>query len=432
MTGDRDLEKRVLALETLLDLSQSFILFAKLEELGNFLLLTLIGQFSFARAAIFLERWTHHGALPPVAARGIEKSRLSHCELAWTSGIGKAVRDSEGAFVDLATLAQAEPGDNVARELFALGFRTAVPVAAKGHAIGLILVGDRVSHEEFSPLDRQMLVSTIEIAAVAIENSLLYESLRRSNEELTSKNVRLEEMNRLQAEFLQNTSHELRTPLTVILSYAEFLKLPEVGHASRVEFSENILLNGERLLSLIERLLALASLSASRTGVAAALVDVNGLLAEEVELARPAAERAKLTLVVNGSPDVGAAVLDSGRTREIIRSLVDNAIKFTPEAGRVEVSSATGDREILVRVRDTGIGIAPEDHQIIFDRFRQLDGSTTRAYGGVGIGLSIAKELAELQGGRISVESALGQGSVFTLHLPARVASNTASAVLAA
>jgi len=428
MTGGRDLEKRVLALETLLDLSQSFILFAKLEELGNFLLLTLIGQFSFARAAIFLERWTHHGALPPIAARGVELAKLAGCELAWTSGIGGAVRASQGAFVDLATLAESQPADATARELLALGFRTAVPVAAKGHAIGLILVGDRVHHESLTPLDRQMLVSTVEIAAVAIENSLLYESLRRSNEELTSKNVRLEEMHRLQSEFLQNTSHELRTPLTVILSCAEFLKLPEADAESRAEFSESILLHGQRLLTLIERLLTLASLSASQAKLHAAPVCVNDLIAEEVELARPAAERARLALTLDASLDVGAIVIDAGRTREIVRYLVDNAIKFTPAGGRVDVSSAMGDREVLIHVRDTGIGIAPEDHRVIFDRFRQLDGSTTREYGGVGIGLSIAKELAELQGGRIAVESALGAGSTFTLHLPARVAQALAQA----
>jgi len=421
MPGDRELKKRVLALETLLDLSQSFILFAKLEELGNFLLLTLIGQFSFARAAIFLERWTHHGALPAIAARGIEMTKLGTNELAWTSGIGKAVREGAGAFVDLEAHALAHPADAAARDLVALGFRTAVPVAAKGHAIGIILTGERVHHEALSPLDRQMLASTIEIAAVAIENSLLYESLRRSNEELTSKNVRLEEMNRLQSEFLQNTSHELRTPLTVILSCAEFLRLPEMGGASRLEFAESILSHGQRLLSLIERLLTLASLSAARAELRATFASVNEMLAEEIELARPAAERAGLVLSLDASPEVGMAVFDAGRTREILRCLVDNAIKFTPAAGRVEVSSAMGDREVLVRVRDTGIGIAPEFHRVIFERFRQLDGSTTRAYGGVGIGLSLAKELAELQGGKISVESALGAGSTFTLHLAARV-----------
>ena len=418
MTGERDPERRVLALEALLELSQSFIVHSKLEDLSSFLLLTLMGQFSFARGAIFLERAGRFGELSAIAARGIDLAKLEHSGLSWHSGAGRLAR-ARGEFIELT-----DPG-NGARDTETLllvdqGFRTVIPLAAKGRPIGLVLVGERIDDRALSTLDRQMLSSTLEIAAVAIENSLLNESLRRSNEELTQKNARLEEMDRLRGEFLQNTSHELRTPLTCIVSYAECLKLREVDSATRIDFSDRILVQSQKQLEMIDRLLALSSLSASQAETQDAQTDLNALLSEEIARWREFADRKEITLVFTAPLQSGVVAADENRTRESVRCLLDNAIKFTPEGGRVEVACELRDAEILIHVRDTGIGMAPENHATAFEPFVQLDGSMTRSYSGMGIGLTLARELAELQGGRITVESAIGKGSTFTIHLPSR------------
>ena len=418
MTGERNLERRVLALEALVELSQSFIVHSKLEDLSSFLLLTLIGQFSFTRGAIFLERAGRFGELSAIAARGIDLAKLEHCGLSWHSGTGRIAR-ARGEFIELADAAS-DARDPETLLLVEQGFRTAIPLAAKGRPIGLVLVGERIHDGALSELDRQMLSSTLEIAAVAIENSLLNESLRRSNEELTQKNARLEEMDRLRGEFLQNTSHELRTPLTCVVSYAECLKMREVDSPTRVDFSDRILIQSQKLLEMIDRLLALSSLSASRVDAEDAHADVNALLSEEVARWREIADRKGIALVLTVPPDAGVFELDESRTRESVRCLIDNAIKFTPEGGQVEVACELCGAEILIHVRDTGIGMAPEDHATAFEPFVQLDGSTTRAYSGIGIGLTLARELAELQGGRVTVESAIGKGSIFTIYLPAR------------
>jgi signal transduction histidine kinase len=425
MTGERDLERRVLTLEALVELSQSFIVHSKLEDLSSFLLLTLIGQFSFTRGAIFLERAGRFGELSAIAARGIDLAKLEHCGLSWHSGTGRAAR-ARGEFIELADPASGAR-DPETLLLVDQGFRTAIPLAAKGRPIGLVLVGERIHDRALSELDRQMLSSTLEIAAVAIENSLLNESLRRSNEELTQKNARLEEMDRLRGEFLQNTSHELRTPLTCIVSYAECLKMREVDMETRVDFSDRILVQSQKQLEMIDRLLALSSLSTSQGGAEHADADVNALLSEEVARWREIADRKGIALVLAASPDAGAFDVDESRTRESVRCLLDNAIKFTPEGGRVEVACELSGGEILIHVHDTGIGMAPKDHATAFEPFVQLDGSMTRAYSGIGIGLTLARELAELQGGRITVRSAVGQGSTFTIHLPARSSRTLAS-----
>jgi len=419
LADERELRMRVLSLETLLDLSQNLNLFIDVEGLANFFLLTLMGQFSLARAALFIEKRVTTGRLVPVAARGIERDRLESVSLSWGAGLGKSLR-SASRRVDMREVAAEESPD--AAELLDLGFRSAVPLAVKGRAFGAVLLGERVHAEPPSSLEDQMLASMARIGAIALENLVLYESIRRSNEELKDKNTRLEEMDRLKSEFLSNAGHELKTPLTCILSYAEFLRDHPAAESHRTEFSTNILTQGEKLLGLIEEILDLGTLSASTLGLNPTAVEISGLIAREADRTRFIAAEKGLTFAFEVGQEPGTVSLDEKQTRKIVRCLLDNAVKFTPEGGAVTLwCGRTGD-EVEVRVRDTGIGIAHENRALIFERFRQVDGSTTRAYSGLGIGLAIARGLAELQGGRISVESELGKGSEFTLRLPCRAA----------
>jgi signal transduction histidine kinase len=418
MAAERELRMRVLSLETLLDLSQNLNLFVDVEGLANFFLLSLMGQFSLTRTALFLEKRVTTGRLVPVAARGIERERLEPLALSWGAGLGKTLRSASHRIEMREAALESAPE---ARTLVELGFRSAVPLAVKGRPFGLVLLGERVSQEPVSEIEDQTLASMARVAAIALENLLLYESIRRSNEELKEKNLRLEEMDRLKSEFLSNAGHELKTPLTCIMSYAEFLRDLPAADGRRREFSSNILTQGERLLELIEELLDLGTLSGSGLSVRPVEVDLPKLLAAEAARFRKAAEEKGLALEVTAVADVGATWLDQKQTSKIVRCLLDNAVKFTPPGGTVTVACRKSGDERLVQVRDTGIGIAPEHLALIFERFRQVDGSTTRPYNGLGIGLALAKELAELQGGRIAVRSEIGKGSEFTVHLPSRV-----------
>lgn len=424
MPDERELRKRVLSLETLLDLSQSLSLFVDVEGLANFLLLTMMGQFSLSRAALLVDTGDAEGPLSPVAARGVERERLAGLSLTWSEGLGKRLRSAVGM---VAIREAAFDGNMAVGALADLGFRNAVPLAVKGRPLGAILLGERVHNEPLSPLDEQMLASMARITAIALDNLFLYESLRRSNEDLMEKNVRLEEMDRMKSEFLSNAGHELKTPLTCILSYAEFLRDHPSAVSKREEFASNILSQGHKLHQLIEELLDLASLSSASLGLRVSDVDLLSLLEMEAERYREEAGEKGLAIAVKVAPDLGVARIDEDKTGKIVRSLLANAVKFTPSGGSVTVECERSADEVLIRVRDTGIGIAPENLEIIFERFRQVDGSMTRAYGGLGVGLSLAKELAELQGGRISVESAIGAGSEFTLHLPCRAPEHAVS-----
>jgi signal transduction histidine kinase len=416
MAADRELQKRVLALETLLDLSKSFNLFLEMEDLGSFLLLTLLGQLSFSRGALFVESPDSPGTMTPVATGGIDLDRLSPISLSWERGVGRSLLQAKEALVAIDG-----PGSDDAdtRALCENGFRYASGLVARGRHVGLILFGKRIHEHALSEGDAQALASIAEMAAIAIENSLLYDSLRRSNEELVMKNVRLEEMARLKAEFIQNLGHELRTPMTTIFAHAECLQHPKLDEAVRIEFSQQLLAQAKKLHAMIERLLTLASLSAESMELDDGEVDLHALLLEEAEMFRVEANEKKQTLRVVPPPDQRLAEIDAPCTRQILRYLIENAIKFTPSGGDIAVSGLSSGDEVVVEVRDTGIGIAPHEHKKIFDPFYQVDGSTTREHGGIGIGLTLAKELAERQGGRVEVESALGCGSVFTIHLPA-------------
>jgi two-component system phosphate regulon sensor histidine kinase PhoR len=235
-------------------------------------------------------------------------------------------------------------------------------------------------------------------------------------------------MDRMKSEFLANAGHELKTPLTCIISYAEFLRDYQTPETKRKEFAASILSQGEKLHQLIEELLDLASLSSTSHDLQLSEIDPAALLEREAERFHYEAEQKGLEVSVSVSPSVGIVRIDEEKTGKIVRSLIGNAVKFTPEDGSVGMLCETGGGELLIRVRDTGIGIAPEHLDLIFERFRQVDGSMTRKYGGLGVGLSLAKELAELQGGRITVKSELRKGSEFTLHLPLRATEGAGDA----
>ncbi len=254
------------------------------------------------------------------------------------------------------------------------------------------------------------------------------EELRKANrlldeklEQMAQANVALYEANRVKSEFLANVSHELRTPLTSIIGFAELLREgPEADGDSRTaRYAENILISGRILLEIINDLLDLAKIEAGKTELrieSVTLANVCGMLLDHV---RPLAERKKLQLNLEVEDGLPAMLTDGGKLRQVLFNLLSNAIKFSPEGGQVWLrASRLNETHVQLAVRDTGPGIAPEHHRVIFEKFRQIDQSPTREHQGTGLGLAIAKELTTLLGGEIGLESELGRGAIFWVRLP--------------
>jgi signal transduction histidine kinase len=245
---------------------------------------------------------------------------------------------------------------------------------------------------------------------------------RAQAEELRAANRRLEEYNRLKAEFVANMSHELRTPLTAIIGFAQLAQLTggRDGEMPKryADAFERILRNGQHLLALINDVLDVSKIEAGRMKIHREHVDlvevVQGAFAELQSLA----ERKGLEYRLRVPERLPLAYTDPLRLRQVVINLLSNAAKFTAR-GRVEAELAAQGREhFRIVVRDTGIGIEERSLPIIFERFRQVDGSMTRAASGVGLGLSIVRQIVDLLGGEIEVTSKVGEGSTFTVTLP--------------
>jgi signal transduction histidine kinase len=244
--------------------------------------------------------------------------------------------------------------------------------------------------------------------------------IQQSNADLQSTNSELVKANKAKDEFLSIMSHELKTPLNVIMGYAELARtdtLPAIGLKPE-EAVNKILIHSKDLLHMVDEILQATRIEA---GAARAVVEDVNLTAflDDLRISCDNPTTKELTLIWNYQHDLPATRTDRDKLKHILQNLIANAIKFTPQ-GSVTVSARhLADRKIVeFKVADTGIGIPPELLASIFERFRQIDASNTRTYGGVGLGLFIVKRFAEMLGGRITVDSKPEQGSTFTLTLP--------------
>jgi len=228
-----------------------------------------------------------------------------------------------------------------------------------------------------------------------------------------------EQANRLKDQFLAIVSHELRTPLNAILGWSDMLQMGHLDAERRRRAVRAIYDSGRRQAQIIDDLLDLSRITSGRLKLERAGVDWHEVIRAAVEMARPAAEGKDIHLDVDVDPDIGPFTGDQARLQQVVWNLLTNSVKFTSAGGCVRVRLYRGRDDIELTVSDTGEGIAPELLEAVFEPFRQADGSSTRRHGGLGLGLSIVKQLVEAHGGRISADSAgRGQGSRFTVSLP--------------
>jgi signal transduction histidine kinase len=247
--------------------------------------------------------------------------------------------------------------------------------------------------------------------------------------QLAESNVALYESNRLKSEFLANVSHELRTPLNSILGFAELLK--EVARSDSdpkvSRYIQNINTAGHNLLDLINDLLDLAKIEAGRMEVRSEPLSLVDLFEALTSVLKPLTESKNLTITPTVAPEVPIIETDPAKLQQILYNFLSNAIKFSPGGGKIELDARLdGAERIRVSVTDHGPGIDIAKHHIIFEKFRQLDGSVTREHSGSGLGLAISKELGSLLGGSIGLQSELGAGATFFVVLPLKNAATNA------
>lgn len=245
--------------------------------------------------------------------------------------------------------------------------------------------------------------------------------LERQREQLEQANELLRSDNEYKSNFLAMMSHELRTPLTSILAYAELLNREGASaDEAEAEACQEIEANGRVLSFMINDILEMTRLDAGKEQLVFEAIDLGDVVGAVQMMVLPIANRNGIDFSCEIDPDVPLIKGDFEKIRRLLENLCGNATKFTPEGGSVQlrVSYDASAREVIMQVADTGIGIAASDQQRIFERFVQADSSVSRKYNGTGLGLTLAKEYAEMHGGFITLESELGQGSTFIVHLP--------------
>ena len=241
--------------------------------------------------------------------------------------------------------------------------------------------------------------------------------------ELDEKSRELEAVSRHKSEFLANMSHELRTPLNAIIGFSQVLREQLFGEANekQKEYLDDILSSGNHLLALINDVLDLSKVEAGQIELEVAPFSLREALERGVVMVREQAMNDGVQVALATAPDVDIVTGDERRIRQVIFNLLSNAVKFTPAGGAVDVRARHLNGEVRVSVADTGPGIAPEDHERIFEEFQQTEAGIEQREG-TGLGLALSKRLVELHGGRIWVDSEFGKGSTFVFALPARPA----------
>jgi signal transduction histidine kinase/DNA-binding response OmpR family regulator len=331
--------------------------------------------------------------------------------------------------------------DNTARSF--LG----APIFSSGQVFGWLYLADKLGADEFTEADERLAVTLSTQVAVAYENARLYTEAQRHATELQQEiaerklaeeerarmlireqaaRAEAEAANRTKDEFLATLSHELRTPLTAILGWSHLLKTNKFDEKSITRALETIERNARSQSQLIDDLLDVSRIITGKLHLDVHPVELVAIVEAAIDSTRPAADVKEIQFEVTLDKSASQVSGDASRLQQVVWNLFTNAVKFTPEGGRVHVQLERADDYARIIVGDNGQGINPQFLPFIFDRFRQADGSTTRKHGGLGLGLAIARHLIEMHGGTIEAHSdGINQGSTFTVTLPLRTANRS-------
>ena len=295
-----------------------------------------------------------------------------------------------------------------------LGYRSCmiVPLVARGRSLGALTFVTAESGRRYGPPDLSLAQELAARAALAVDNARLY---REAQEALGQA----ERANRAKDEFLATVSHELRTPLSAVLLWTRLMARGSLDEAKQARALDLIERNAKLQAQLVEDLLDVSRIVSGKLRVEVRPMDLGATVEAALDAIRPAAEAKAIRIESSLEPGAAFVAGDPARLQQVVWNLLSNAIKFTPKGGRVEVRLQRAESHVELSVSDTGEGISPDFLPHVFERFRQADSTTTRAYGGLGLGLGIVRHLVELHGGTVRAESAgPGQGATFIVCLP--------------
>jgi signal transduction histidine kinase len=407
-----DAEGRVRRLERILEISRELTstvaLEPLLEKIG-----AMAAELTDSAGSSILLRDMRTGELRFCTAAGVPPGQLADIAVPIEGSIAGTVLTSREPLI--VPDAQADPRHyGEVRQQSGLEVRSllAVPLQIKDRCIGVVEAVNKQGGQQFTQEDVETLMALAAQAAVAIENARLVGALRKAYD-------RLGQLDRLKSDFIAIASHELRTPLSLILLYAAVLR-GQLGDASGTQV-EAVQRAAMRLKNIIDTMLNLRYLETGQMDLAPARFDLRAEVARACDDYEALAETGGVELFANVPDGEVLVFADREKVRVMLDNLISNAVKFTPPGGRVRVVLGGQGDEVEVAVIDTGVGIAPEELERIFDRFYQVEDPMTRRHGGMGLGLAIVRELVNLHGGRVWAESVPGQGSRFVVALPTRV-----------
>ncbi|HVR70667.1 MAG TPA: ATP-binding protein [Vicinamibacteria bacterium] len=332
--------------------------------------------------------------------------------------LGHAVRSHEGVWrprISAEELLAAAPRPELREYVDRMGVSSLLvsPLLASGRVLGtLALLRDRPG-PPYTAEDRDLVTALASRAAAAVENAHLMRDEQAAR-------AAAESANRLKDDFLATLSHELRTPLNAIVGWTELLRGGELDQRTTQRALETILRNARIQTELVNDVLDVSRIISGQFRIRLASVGLGAVVEAALDTVKPTAEAKAIALEVRIDPEAGFVAGDASRLQQVAWNLLSNALKFTPAGGRVEVRVASGHGRVDLVVSDTGAGIEPAFLPHVFERFRQADGSTTRAHGGLGLGLAIVRHIVELHGGTVEAESeGAGRGATFRVRLPA-------------
>jgi len=325
--------------------------------------------------------------------------------------IGRAAADGRAR---QATDLEAEPSDAHLEALKADGWRSliAVPLRREQESIGILVIRRRTTGR-FEPQTVTLLETLASHSAVAIHNARVFR-------ELEAKTQELEVASRHKSEFLASMSHELRTPLNAVIGFSDVLLERMFGELNprQEEYVLDIRNSGRHLLDLINEILDLSRIEAGRMELELGAASLPDLLDQGVAMVRERALRHGIALGLTIAPGVGMVRADEVKLMQVVVNLLSNAVKFTPDGGSVDVRAEVSGTDVLVTVRDTGIGIPEEERERIFEAFQRGGRGARTSVEGTGLGLTLSRRILDLHGGRLWMESAVGEGSTFSFTVP--------------